>query len=36
MRQLEDKHQDEFSKDAGRREQSRRGFLSTLGLGLQA
>ena len=33
MRQLEDKHQDEFSKDAGRREQSRRGFLSTLGLG---
>ena len=33
MRQLEDKHQDEFSKDSGRREQSRRGFLSTLGLG---
>ena len=33
MRQLEDKHQDEFSKDSGRREQTRRGFLSTLGLG---
>ena len=33
MRQLEDKHQSEFSQDSGRREQSRRGFLSTLGLG---
>ena len=33
MRQLEDKHQDEFSKDSGKREQTRRGFLSTLGLG---